>query len=269
MSVDKKLMTVKYDDFDVVQIAPNVYKINEFNLTTTFLIIGENKAVTIDCGTGIGNYLGCIRRLTDLPVTLLVSHAHVDHIGGRGQFDKMYLSEKDVPIIKDVTLSARKGYVFLMKFLGFKVLKNKLIRYTKVEKEPELGFLKDGDEIDLGGKTIRVFETPGHTKGSLSFLLKEDRILFTGDDVNPQCLMFLKHAENLETLKESYNKISSISGYDTIWASHLSDPISQETFANGLGAIEKAQKKGNRLLPWISFVDNKGYTIIHLANKRK
>ena len=55
----------------------------------------------------------------------------MDHIGGRGQFDEMYLSEKDEPIIKDVTLSARKGYVSLMKFLGFKVRKNKDLHYTK------------------------------------------------------------------------------------------------------------------------------------------
>jgi len=269
MSVDKTLMTKKYDDYDVSEIAPNVYKINEFNLTTTFLIVGKDRAVTIDCGTGVGDYVAKIREITDLPLTLLVSHAHVDHIGGRWQFDKMSISQKDEPIIKDVTVSARKGYVLLMKFLGFKVRKNKLLHYDKVKKEPKLEYLKEGDEIDLGGKTLVVYETPGHTKGSLSFLLKEDEILFTGDVINPQCLMFLKHATTLSVMKETYRKIAEIKGYKTIWASHLSAPISNDVFQNGFGAIEKAQKRGNRLLPWISFVDYKGYTIIHLANKRK
>ena len=269
MSVDKTLMSVRYDDYDVVKIADGVYKINEYNLTTMFLIVGRDKAVTIDCGVGVDDYLACVRKITDLPLTLLVTHAHVDHIGGRAQFEKMYMSEKDTPIIKDVTLSARKGYVSLMKFLRFKVRKNKYLTYRKVEKEPMVEYLKEGDVLDLGGKTIRVYETPAHTLGSLSFLLEEDKILFSGDVVNPQCLMFLKHATDLETMKETYLKIAEIDGYDALWASHLSSPISKETFNNGIKAIEKAQKRGNRLLPIISFVDHDGYTIIHLANKRK
>lgn len=269
MSVDKQLMTVKYDDYDVVEIAENVYKINEYNLTTMFLIVGQEKAVTIDCGTGVDDYLAFVRRYTDLPLTLVVTHAHVDHIGGRAQFENMYLSQADEPIIKDVTTSSRKGYVSLMKFLGFKVRKNKDLHYRKVEKEPTVHYLKEGDEIDLGGKTLKVFETPAHTKGSLSFLLVEDKILFSGDVVNPQCLMFLKHATTLEEMRATYEKIESIPGYETMWASHLSTPISKETFENGKKSIDKAIKRGNRLLPWISFVNHEGFTIIHLANKRK
>lgn len=269
MSVDMKLKTIGYEDYDAQEIAKNVYKINEYNLTTAFLIVGEKRAVTIDCGTGVGDYLAFVRKITDLPLTLLVSHAHVDHIGGRAQFEEMYLSKDDEPIIKDVTTSSRKGYVFLMKFLGFKVRKNNYLEYRKVEKEPAVRYLSEGDVIDLGGKTLKVFETPAHTKGSLSFLLVEDRILFSGDVVNPQCLMFLKHATTLEEMKATYEKIEKIEGYDVMWASHLSEPITKETFENGKKAIDKAIKRGNRLLPWIAFVDYDGYTIIHLANKRK
>ena len=264
MSVDKLLKTISYDDYDVKELAKGVYKINEFNLTTTFVIVGSQRAVTIDCGTGVGDYLSVVRKITDLPLTLLVTHAH----GGRGQFEKMCLSAEDEPIIRDVTLSSRKGYVNLMKFLGFKIRKAKYLNYIKVEKEPQLEFLKQGDVIDLGGKTLTVYATPGHTKGSLSFLLNEDGILFTGDVINPQCLMFLKHATTLEEMRETYEKIREIQGYDTIWASHLSNPIDQQTFDNGYQTILKAQKRGNRLLPWISFVDYNGFLIIHQANKR-
>ena len=269
MSVDKQLMLNRYSDYDVVEIAPKVYKINEFNLTTTFLIIGEKKAVTIDCATGVKDYLACVRKLTDLPLDLIVTHAHVDHIGGRGQFDKMYLSEKDEPIIKDVTVSSRKGYVLLMKLLGFKVLKSKEMKFDKVKTEPELCFLKEGDVIDLGGRTLSVFETPGHTLGSLSFLLNEGKILFTGDVINPQCLMFLKHAATLEVMKQTCKKILAIQGYDTLWASHLSTALTKHDAERAIATIEKAQKLGNRILPWIAFANKDDFMIIHKANRRK
>ena len=269
MSVDKKLMTIGYDDYDVVELCHGVYKINEFNLTTMFVIVGQEKAVTIDCGTGIGDYMAVIRRITDLPVSLIVTHAHVDHIGGRGQFDVMYMSQEDESIIKDVTVASRKGYVALMKLLGFKVRKKRDMRYDKVTKEPRVEYLRDGDVIDLGGKTLTVYAIPGHTFGSLGFGLKEDRILFTGDVVNPQCLMFLKHAATLEVMKSSCQRILSLSEYDTIWASHLSDPIDRDTVLRAIATIEQAQKRGNRLLPWIIFENKNDFAIIHRANKRK
>jgi len=43
--------------------------------------------------------------------------------------------------------------------------------------------LKEGDEIDLGGLTCRVYETPGHTRDSLAFYFPEIEALFPGDAV--------------------------------------------------------------------------------------
>jgi hydroxyacylglutathione hydrolase len=44
--------------------------------------------------------------------------------------------------------------------------------------------LKEGDKVDLGGrKEIEVVHTPGHSTGSISLLLREDRVLITGDAV--------------------------------------------------------------------------------------
>ena len=48
-----------------------------------------------------------------------------------------------------------------------------------------------GDVIDLGGRTLEVFGLPGHTPGGILLLLREDRILFTGDSVNHHLWMQL------------------------------------------------------------------------------
>ena len=43
--------------------------------------------------------------------------------------------------------------------------------------------VEDGDTIAVGGVTIEVVHTPGHTLGSICLYLREERALFTGDTV--------------------------------------------------------------------------------------
>jgi glyoxylase-like metal-dependent hydrolase (beta-lactamase superfamily II) len=50
---------------------------------------------------------------------------------------------------------------------------------------------REGDVFDLGDRHLEVFELPGHTPGGILLLLREDRILFTGDSVNHHLWMQL------------------------------------------------------------------------------
>ena len=47
-------------------------------------------------------------------------------------------------------------------------------------------WIDDGDEIDLGGVTVRAIATPGHTRGHVCFEIVEERLLLTGDHVLPR-----------------------------------------------------------------------------------
>ncbi|MDD4839246.1 MAG: MBL fold metallo-hydrolase, partial [Clostridia bacterium] len=266
MSIDRSL-NIRIDKYDVKQIAEGIYKINEYNLTTMFVIVGSKRALAIDCGTGVGDYKAVIEGITKLPYDLAITHAHVDHIGGRGQFEKMYLSKTDSALIKDVTVSARKGYISVMKYLMmFKVVRWKDAKCERVQKEPEIEFIKEGDVFDLGGKTIKVFETPAHTQGSLSYLAVEDKILFSGDILNPNNLMFLKGASTIEEMRDSLIRVRNMDKYDTMWASHLSEPLSRETIDNGVKCAEKLSRRHN-FLPLIFIGKHKDFSIIHLTSK--
>lgn len=269
MSIDKNL-TVRVDEYAVEEIAPSVYKVNEYNLTTMFVVVGAERALLIDCGTGVGDYKAVAERLAGgKPYDLAVTHAHCDHIGGRGQFEHMYISEKDVPIIGDANTLFRKFYVGVMKYLMFfKVIRWRDAKIERVKKEPETHFIKEGDRFELGGKTVVVYETPGHTRGSLSFLLKEDRMLFTGDVSNPNNLMFLKWATSTEEMLASLKKIRDLEGYDVAWASHLSAPVSKETLENGIACAEKITSHKNGL-PILCFSSLNDFTVINWAHKRR
>ena len=72
------------------EIAPKVYMINEFNVADCYLLVGTERALLIDMGVGLGNLRAFVQRLTGgLPLDVVATHGHVDHIGGRGQFPRV------------------------------------------------------------------------------------------------------------------------------------------------------------------------------------
>ena len=53
---------------------------------TSFLIVGSKRAVLLDSGLGVGRISGVVQRLTTLPVVVINSHTHFDHVGGNSEF---------------------------------------------------------------------------------------------------------------------------------------------------------------------------------------
>ncbi len=79
------------DWFDVRRVGPGVFSITEtrqYEGVTSFLIVGAGRAVLFDSGLGVVPISGVVERLTALPVTVLNSHTHFDHVGGNGEFTR-------------------------------------------------------------------------------------------------------------------------------------------------------------------------------------
>lgn len=175
----------------VTEIAYQTWCINEFGMDSMFLLAGEEKALLIDCGTGLVDLPALCRSLTDKPLTVALTHGHVDHAGGAFQFPQVYLHPDDLPMLATVTDDSRRGYAaaLLDQCEG-------LFAVTTEDVLPAVGHtdylpLREGEVLDLGGREVAVYETPGHTPGGLSFLDRRERILFTGDACNMNTLMAL------------------------------------------------------------------------------
>ena len=117
-----------------------------------YLVEGNDKAVLIDAGTRITDLDKIVASLTKKPVMLVVTHAHPDHTGAAiNYFPELYIGAGDAA---SQFLSTYKGTIKA---------------------------LKDGDAIDLGGRTLDVVATPGHTPGSTTFIDKAAGYGFSGD----------------------------------------------------------------------------------------
>lgn len=136
--------------------------INGVEETDCYLLISGNDLVVVDPGDEAGKIISEIERLGDVkPNYILLTHGHFDHVGAVNVLVQKYgfqvvMNERD----KDIET--------LNKAFGLKLS----------EIKPDI-FVNDGDILDFGGEKIRIMETPGHTRGSVCYLIGNN--LFSGD----------------------------------------------------------------------------------------
>lgn len=157
------------------RISPTMIRIDSQN-ESSYLVEGKEQAALIDSCAGAGNLGDYVRSLTSLPVSLILTHGHVDHIGGAMNFDRRYLSPEDFALAGEHgTYEARRNYLLSRPEDG---VEEEDIMRAQVE-----GFLPlvDGQEFDLGGVHLKAVALPGHTWGSMAVLHMEERKVILGD----------------------------------------------------------------------------------------
>lgn len=172
--------------FTVEQIDAETFAISEYGHweeVHSYLVLGDRSAALIDTGMGIADIRAVVDRLTRLPVQVVTTHVHNDHIGGHGRFDSIAVHQGDLAwLIDGVPLPPGQVRAWLAK--------------EPLRKPAPAGFdpdgyrpfrgrpsriLADGDLIDLGSRSLRVIHTPGHSPGHIALCEQERGFLFTGD----------------------------------------------------------------------------------------
>ena len=71
-------------------------------------------------------------------------------------------------------------------------------------------WLHDGDTIDLGGRTLKVISTPGHTPDSIALLDEKNGLLFTGDTFYPGPIYLYRPETDLDAYVVSVQKLAAM-----------------------------------------------------------
>ncbi|GAA2439618.1 MBL fold metallo-hydrolase [Mycolicibacterium llatzerense] len=139
-------------------------------------------AIIVDPGQ---RAMGRIREILDenrlTPSAVLLTHGHVDHIWSAQKVADtygcpVYIHPEDRFMLADPI----KGFGPRLAQLAFGVL------FSEPKQVVELD--RDGDKLELGGITVTVDHTPGHTRGSVVFRVSDgpDELAFTGDTLFKQ-----------------------------------------------------------------------------------
>lgn len=170
------------------RINENVTAIISMTGEIMYLVEGEAKAVLVDTCLGVGHLKQYVENLTAKPITVILTHGHIDHAMGAPEFDVVYMNPKDEEIYKSMRdIEGRKDYIkgnlggFLPEFE-----ENDFVAPQELKYQP----LHDKEVFDLGGLHIETYELPGHTPGSMVILIQELRMLITGDACNPATFLF-------------------------------------------------------------------------------
>ena len=203
----------------VAQIAYKTWCINEAGMDAMFLLEGEEKALLIDTGTGTFDLKELISTLTSKPLMVALTHGHVDHAGGMKQFDRVYLHADDFEMANSITLEERQYYADMLIDMAQGVFAP--VQCINFSNDVTLCPLKEGEDIDLGNRMVKVYETAGHTEGGLSFLDTKERILFSGDACNSNTLLVdTKPKMTISEILRTAKKLNSLD-FDRHYNGHV------------------------------------------------
>ena len=160
--------------FSSVKMSENVMRISDHGADNMYLVIGTQKAMLIDNGTGAANIRDYVKTLTRLPVIVVITHGHPDHAGGNYQFREVYIHPDDMASATGYnSLPKKSGGIAGMMTGGAKVSDNDLFKDTLNHQPTRMIPLSDGQVFDLGGRKLEVIYTPGHTAGRYVCLIRK------------------------------------------------------------------------------------------------
>ena len=145
--------------------------------SVSYLLLGSERALVIDTGLGKEDVFSRARQITDKPLILANTHGHLDPIGCNDRFDCACAHPLEFDRIR--------------------------------RKSPGMKAIREGDVLDLGDRSLTVWELPGHTPGSLGFYESARGLLFCGDMVSERPLFLQFPYSDLAAFGKSMRRIVS------------------------------------------------------------
>ena len=153
--------------FEVYQVNADTFALLEprhEEEVISYLALGSERAALIDTGMGISDVRAEVERLTDLPVVVVNTHAHFDHVGGDHRFGEVWAFDDASEVAR-----IERGYsrAECAPFIGpgsYRELPDGFdpaayeIRPSRVTRR-----LRHREAIELGARTLTVHHTPGHS----------------------------------------------------------------------------------------------------------
>ena len=161
-----------------------------------FLFLSRTTALLIDTGFPGTHIIDVVRRITSLPITVLLTHGDGDHRGGLCDFEECYVHERDKNLIPS---------------------------------DVQTYNIRQGEYIRAGKYCFEVIEIPGHTPGSIALLDRRHKLLISGDTIQKGPIYMFGDRRDLNMYIRSLKKLwKEKDDIDVILPSHHEYPLSHE-----------------------------------------
>lgn len=191
---------IEIKNFKVGEISTNCYIVKDLE---------ENCSVIIDPGGEISNFESEISNVGKVEYILL-THGHFDHIFKAKEYSeltgaKIAISELDSEFTNNNYLNMSERY-----------LRRSNIKLKNFDADI---LLRDGDTLPFGKNTIKVISTPGHTQGSVCYIIND--AIFSGDTLFcNDCGATRFPTGNAGNLNTSLKKLYSLEGDYKLYPGH-------------------------------------------------
>jgi len=204
------------------KIQPWLYTIYDPLGVYCYLIVGDNRALLYDTGHGIAPLDEVISKICDLPFDVILSHGHWDHTGGAYQFNEVWLHPSDNELcLRHFTETTRCAIadMYERQITEEKIFDFNREKYIHDSNVVSLMPLEHGQIFDLGNLTVEIVPMQGHTAGCAGVLIREHKLLLTGDAANGHCWMFLEDCLHMNVYIAMLKRLKKLD-FDTFIMSH-------------------------------------------------
>lgn len=270
--------------FATRELEPGVWLVAEPCHVNSYLVLGTERAALIDSGMGIADIRAIVESLTDRDVLVVNTHYHWDHVGGNARFDDVAIQELGAePLAREVSSERLVHYVahtreLLERFGEFRALDERFFAFLSEETTPRPfppGFdpstwriapsvptrlLHDGDRIQLGGRSLLVLHTPGHTPDSVCLLDEASGGLFGGDTFNTGPIYAHTPDSDVAAFARSTGRIAQLAGgVRVVYMAHFNRYAENAAFVREVAEGFAAAASGD--VQWRTSSDYAGHPV--------
>lgn len=258
--MDSSMKEKKPVYFTSERVSAHVTRIRGAISEYMYLVEGEDRALLIDAGCGVGNIAAYVGTLTKLPLTVVLTHGHYDHCGGMYRFDEVHLNrEERIPTAIHYTeeVGAR-----IAKEHGFSDDPEAVTRIRDIR----MLDLEDGRVFKLGGGVeVEAICCPGHTVATMAMLIRPDRLLLTGDACHWITYLHFESGLTVERFRKSLVKLQTReSEWDSLLLSHPVDEAPKSLIPEMIGRCDQLLSRKTEGLVFEKFDD----TCLHYVAKK-
>lgn len=218
--------------FGVSEPEPGVYTIEEplhEERVKSYLIIGADRALLLDTGMGVGDIHSVVRAVTALPVVVVNSHAHWDHVGGNRHFaaeSDILIHRTEAPALKRGVANERLRRAFAPGHLSGPLPPNFDVRTFAIPGTSATRELVGGETIDLGERSLAVIHAPGHSAGGIVLHDETNGVLFSTDVAYPGELYCFGDDADLAAYRRSMTRLAALTRLlRAVYPSHGDSPM--------------------------------------------